>query len=291
MNIILFSRRQPAHAPSQIAAIFEAVARYGFDYSINEEFARSAARIAGIDIPAEKIYRTTAPCRPGSVMICYGGDGTLLDGIHLLSDRSTPVAGINSGRLGFLTENNGDGIDSLFGRIARGELHCQARTMLSATGDFCAEGETCRALNEISVQRHGGTMTSVETYVDGEMIATYYGDGVIVSTPTGSTAYSLSAGGPVVEPSCRCLVLAPLAPHNLTMRPVVVPDSSRIELVLHSRGRQALLSVDNRVYRLDDGGRVRITCAPERLFLVTPHNNSFYDTLRNKMMWGIDRRD
>lgn len=292
MNIILFSRRQSAHRPSQITAIFDAMARYGFDYSINEEFAEVVASVAGIVVPESKIYRDVAPSSGDSeVMICYGGDGTLLDGIHRLSRRSTPVAGINSGRLGFLTENNGDGIDSLMERIARGELRVEPRTMLCVEGGSQESFASYYALNETAIQRRGATMISVEAYVDGEMIATYHGDGVIVATPTGSTAYSLSAGGPIVAPSCRCMVLSPLAPHNLSMRPVVIPDSSRIELVLRSRGESSLLSVDNRVVRLDDGDRVRIACAEERLFLATPHNNSFYDTLRNKMMWGIDRRD
>lgn len=292
MNIILFSRRQSAHVPSQIVAIFDAIERYGFDYSINEEFAEVVAAITDIEIPQQRIYHGKAPSTGGDeVMICYGGDGTLLDGIHRLSRLSTPVAGINSGRLGFLTENNGDGIDSLMERIARGELCCEPRTMLSVGGDFRGGDTRHHALNETAIQRRGATMISVETYVDGEMIATYHGDGVIVSTPTGSTAYSLSAGGPIVAPSCRCMVLAPLAPHNLSMRPAVIPDSSRIELLLRSRGGSAQLSLDNRVLRLDDGERVEITCAEERLFLATPHNNSFYDTLRNKMMWGIDRRD
>lgn len=292
MNIILFSRRQSAHVPSQIVAIFDAIARYGFDYSINEEFAEAVEAATGIVVPAGRIYRGEAPSTGGDeVMICCGGDGTLLDGIHRLSRRSTPVVGINSGRLGFLTENNGDGIDSLMERVARGELHCEPRTMLGIEGDFRGGDTVHYALNEMSIQRRGATMISVEAYVDGEMIATYHGDGVIIATPTGSTAYSLSAGGPIVAPSCRCVILSPLAPHNLSMRPVVIPDSSRIELVLRSRGGSAQLSLDNRVLRLDDGGRVRIACAGERLFLATPHNNSFYDTLRNKMMWGIDRRD
>ena len=137
--------------------------------------------------------------------------------------------------------------------------------MLAATCRDCG-GTSLDALNEISIQRRGATMTSIETYIDGEMIATYYGDGVIVSTPTGSTAYSLSAGGPIVAPSCRCLAVAPIAPHNLTMRPVVIPDTSRIELALRSRGQEALLTADNRTYPLEDGERIAIRRSGERLF-------------------------
>ena len=116
------------------------------------------------------------------------------------------------------------------------------------------------------------------------------GDGLVVATPTGSTAYSLSAGGPIVDPMCRCFVLSPLAPHNLTMRPVVIPDSSVVTLRVHSRGGEALISADNRTYTLRDGSEVKIKLAERRVILAMPHNNTFYDTLREKMMWGVDKR-
>ena len=120
--------------------------------------------------------------------------------------------------------------------------------------------------------------------------ATYHGDGVIVSTPTGSTAYSLSAGGPVVAPTCQCLVLSPLAPHNLTMRPVVIPDSSRITIHVQARRSEAFVTLDNRNYPVSHGATFSVQRAEETIFLAVPHNISFYDTLRDKMMWGIDIR-
>ncbi|MDE5637873.1 MAG: NADH kinase, partial [Alistipes sp.] len=119
---------------------------------------------------------------------------------------------------------------------------------------------------------------------------TYHGDGVIISTPTGSTAYSLSAGGPVVAPQCRCFVLSPIAPHNLTMRTVVVPDTSRITLRLLSPAGDAFCSLDNRTEALAEGAEIEVSLAARRIFLAVPHNISFYDTLRNKMMWGVDVR-
>ena len=133
-------------------------------------------------------------------------------------------------------------------------------------------------------------MISVETYVDEQMVATYHGDGVIVSTPTGSTAYSLSAGGPVIAPACRCLTITPLAPHNLTMRPVVIPDESVISLRVHVRHSEAFVTLDNRTYPISQSAVFTVRRAEERIFLAVPHNISFYDTLRNKMMWGIDIR-
>ena len=116
------------------------------------------------------------------------------------------------------------------------------------------------------------------------------GDGVIISTPTGSTAYSLSAGGPIVAPSCHCLVLTPLSPHNLTLRPVVVPDSSTITLTIRTRGNDASISVDNRTFAVADNKKITIKLAKKSISLAVPHNISFYDTLRNKLMWGVDNR-
>ena len=146
------------------------------------------------------------------------------------------------------------------------------------------------AVNEAAVQRSGAGMISVECRVDDQQVATYYGDGVIVSTPTGSTAYSLSAGGPVVAPGCRCLVISPLAPHNLTMRPVVIPDTAVITLHVHTRRSDAFVTLDNRVYAVGQEATFTVKRAEQKIFLAVPHNISFYDTLRNKMMWGIDIR-
>ena len=147
------------------------------------------------------------------------------------------------------------------------------------------------AVNEASVQRSGAGMISVECRVDDQQVATYYGDGVIVSTPTGSTAYSLSAGGPVVAPGCRCLVISPLAPHNLTMRPVVVPDTSDVALRVRTRRSAVTLSLDNTAYDVADDTEIRVSLSEKRIFLGQAHNISFYDTLRDKMMWGVDIRD
>ena len=134
-------------------------------------------------------------------------------------------------------------------------------------------------------------MIAVEAYVNDEMVATYWGDGVLLSTPSGSTAYSLSVGGPVVAPGCDCLVLSPIAPHNLTMRPVVVPGGSLLTFRVSTREERALATLDNRNYPVRNGATFRVSKSKNSVFLVRLQNISFYDTLRNKMMWGFDRRD
>ena len=288
MKIILFSRQGVVHTAGDLHQMFDAIARFGFDYAVNEEFAPQIERLTGISIDAAHRYgRPMGPQPAESVLVCYGGDGTLLDGIHRLGGAEIPVIGINSGHLGFLTSVPRNGcIGDVFELIAAGKLECQPRSMLEVTGDFGDGISTRYAVNEVVIQRQGAGMISVETYVNDQMVATYHGDGLIVSTPTGSTAYSLSAGGPVVAPGCRCLVISPLAPHNLTMRPVVVPDTSDVALRVRTRRSAVTLSLDNTAYDVADNTEIRVSLSEKRIFLGQAHNISFYDTLRDKMMWG-----
>ena len=291
MKIVLFSRRQLTHTAEELTALRDAVLQHGFEYAVNEEFAPLLEELAAWPIPAACRYGRTIGRQPaGTVMVCYGGDGTLLEAVHRLGEESIPVLGINAGHLGFLTSAPTEGLNALFDEVAEQRLKVEPRTLLSVVGDFAEQPDSHLALNEFSIQRNGAGMVSVETYVDDQMVATYHGDGVIVSTPTGSTAYALSAGGPVVAPSCTCLVIAPLAPHNLTMRPVVVPDTSRIRLKVRTRHAEAFATLDNRSYAAGDGAEYVIGKAEKPIFLAVPHNISFYDALRNKMMWGVDIR-
>ena len=293
MKIILFSRPKGfCHSHDDIVEIFAAIERHGFDYVLNEEFADVASAALGRTIPPQKLYADTIGEQPeGSVMVCYGGDGTLLDGVHRLGGCDVPVVGINSGHLGFLSLAQRDEIAEVFDGIAAGTLRFEPRAMLCAEGVFNGGKQGIYALNEVSVQRLGATMIAVETAIDGEYTSTCEGDGVIIATPTGSTAYSLSAGGPIVAPDCGCFLLTPLAPHNFGVRPVVVPDSAEVELTIHTRYGAASLSVDNRSFRISDGTRIKVRRAKEQILLVAQHNISFYQTLHSKMMWDVDIRN
>ena len=293
MKLLLFSRRGVVHAADELRRTFAAIARYGFDFVVNKENAATIRSQGVAQLPAAKEYGCNAcpPVGDGAVMVCYGGDGTLLDGVRLLGGAPVPVVGINAGHMGFLTGGRKEAIEELFAEIARGTLRIEQRTMLRVEGAVEGMSQGALAVNEAAVQRSGAGMISVECRVDDQPVATYYGDGVIVSTPTGSTAYSLSAGGPVVAPGCRCLVISPLAPHNLTMRPVVVPDTSDVALRVRTRRSAVTLSLDNTAYDVADDTEIRVSLSEKRIFLGQAHNISFYDTLRDKMMWGVDIRD
>ena len=288
MKIVLFSRKSIALRSEDIDKIFGAIERYGFEYAINREFAENIAEHSLRTIPTEYIYDGEVKTQDQeAVMVCYGGDGTLLEGVHRLGDIDIPVVGINGGHLGFLALAPRENIESVFADIASDSLRLEKRAMLCVEG--LSEGRLY-ALNEVAVQRLGASMISVEATIDGNTVSTYNGDGVIISTPTGSTAYSLSAGGPIVAPSCHSFLLTPLAPHNLTMRPIVMPDTSIVSLHIDTRQNEASISVDNRTFKIANNTSLSIKKAEIEVRLAVPHNISFFDSLRNKMMWGVDIR-
>ena len=290
MKIILFSRPQIDHRADDLERLFSLLERYGFDYALNEEFAPVVESLLGWKLDSAKIYGQSIEADgTESLLLCLGGDGTLLEGVHRLRDKSMPVAAINFGHLGFLTSATRDDVEELFEHISERKLKFQKRTMLEVVW---GEGkEALKALNEVAVQRLEATMVKIETRVDSQLVAQYNGDGVIVSTPTGSTAYSLSAGGPVVAPECGCFLLTPLAPHNFGMRPVVLPDSAEISLTINARHGRAMLSIDNTTYTVENGTQIEIRRAGEHILLAVPHNISFYEALHSKMMWDIDIRN
>lgn len=291
MKIILFSRPKVEHRAEDIDEIFASVERFGFDFTVNREFAETIHALTGRDIPPHLQYGDrVAPPQGDAVMVCYGGDGTLLDGVRRLDGADVPLVGINSGRLGFLALASRSGIAGVFRAIAEGDVRYESRAMLRIDGMFDGRVQPMYALNEVSVQRLGATMISIDTAIDGEHVSTCNGDGIIIATPTGSTAYSLSAGGPIIAPTCRSMLLTPLSPHNLTMRPIVMSDSSEIAILVHTRGNAASVSIDNRTWEIGDGAGFTVRLAERRISLAVPHNISFYDTLRDKMMWGIDVR-
>ena len=291
MKIILFSRPLSQAHRDKIVQIFAAIEHYGFDWAVNEEAAECIEQFTERIITPEQRYgQSIGNITTDAVMVCYGGDGTLLEGIHRLNGNGIAVVGINSGRLGFLALAQSTEIDEVFEQIATRTLLIEQRKMLAVSGVLDGKNQTVYALNEAAVQRLGATMISVDVAIDSLPTLTCNGDGLIISTPTGSTAYSLSAGGPIVAPSCRCLILTPLSPHNLTLRPVVAPDSSTISLVIHTRKGEASISVDNRTFAVTDGEKIEVKISERDIYLAVPHNISFYDTLRNKLMWGVDNR-
>ncbi|MDY3979098.1 MAG: NAD(+)/NADH kinase [Tidjanibacter sp.] len=288
MKIILFSRHSQSVEPKELTALLESIEARGLDFCINSEMADCLSNRFG----SEHFYESlTDPIAQGAVMITYGGDGTLLEAVRVLGGRKVPVLGINSGRLGFLANVPKSEALSAIDSLCEGNYTIYSRSMLHIEGDFQREVAFPHAFNEFSIQRRHMGMIGVHIEIDGQPTVNYWSDGAIVSTPTGSTAYSLSAGGPIVAPECNCMILTPIAPHNLTMRPIVIPDSSCVRLTLNARDEYAQAGIDNENFVVRDGAVFEIRRSELNVFLVGLQNISFYDTLKNKMMWGLDGRD
>ncbi len=223
-----------------------------------------------------------------------GGDGTILKAVTFVSDLGIPIVGINTGRLGFLATIQKEEMKESLNKILEGEYAISERTLLIVeTSPQNNEVQPLNfALNEVAVNRRNtSSMIKVETWVDNKYLTSYWSDGLIVATPTGSTGYSLSCGGPVIEPSAQNFLLTPIAPHNLNARPLVVPDCVEISLKVSGREDSFLLSLDSRTATVDNETRVIIKKAPFTIKLLQLHEDSFIQTLRKKLLWGEDKRN
>lgn len=226
------------------------------------------------------------------LFLSIGGDGTFLDSAVYVKDSGIPILGVNTGRLGFLANVSVSEISQAVEAICSGNYSVEKREILCLEVDGKILPGFDFALNEVSVLKtETSSLLKIHAYIGEVYLTTYWADGLIVATPTGSTAYSLSGGGPIVSPDCNNIILTPVCPHNLSMRPLVVPGSAVIRLVVEGRAGEFVLSMDSRVKRMEDNRELRV-CAGNSVINVVklaPHN--YYETLRNKLMWGEDKRN
>jgi NAD+ kinase len=237
---------------------------------------------------------TTGTELPESVRYLFsiGGDGTFLKSILTLKYRSIPVIGINSGRLGFLSAVSREDMEMAIDDVLSGDFTTEERSLLQVEGLGDLFGDFNYVMNEITVTKMDtSSMINIHTYLNDRYVTTYWADGLIISTPTGSTAYSLSVGGPIVAPDSADVVITPIAPHNLTMRPIVIPDHNTLTLRVEGRGQQFLASLDSRSKAVNFPGEIHIRKADFRVKTVRFREHDFFNTLRNKLMWGTDRRN
>ena len=228
------------------------------------------------------------------MLISIGGDGTILRAATLVRDSGVPILGINAGRLGFLATVQKDNIAEFMQFIIDKKYSVSKRTLLTLTcsPDNEAIQDINFAMNEISVSRKDTTsMITIETYLNNEYLNSYWADGLIIATPTGSTGYSMSCGGPIFMPSVRSFVITPIAPHNLNARPLVVPDETEIRLKVSGRDDHYLVSLDSRIISVKNETILFIKKSPFEINMVEIPNETFLKTLRTKLFWGEDRRN
>ena len=226
-----------------------------------------------------------------SFLISVGGDGTFLDSINIIRDSGIPVAGINTGRLGFLANITVEDLRESVEKLLAGELSLEERTLIHATVNGQPAENFPYALNDAVIRKNAGGLITVHTWSNDEFLNSYWADGLIVSTPTGSSAYSLSVGGPIVAPESQNFIISPIAAHNLNVRPLVIPDNVVLRLKAESRDRNGhfTLSLDSRSVECADGSEIELKRAEFKIKIVK--SASFYATMRNKLMWGVDKRN
>ena len=226
------------------------------------------------------------------LLFSIGGDGTILDTVPFVLDSGIPVLGINMGRVGFLSSISKNEITMAVNSVFTGEYTVEQRTLLELVSPEKVFDDVKYALNELNVIRNPEhSLLAIKVFVDDVYLNTYWGDGILLATPTGSTAYSLSAGGPIIAPNAKNFVITPIATHNLTVRPVVIPDDSTIRIQVEGREKKFVFSMDSRSCTLDTSVQLEVRKAGFCLNLVRMRGEDFFGTIRNKLMWGKDNRN
>lgn len=224
-------------------------------------------------------------------MISIGGDGTFLEAAGIVKSSDIPIVGLNSGRLGFLANISKENITESIDEILSNKFTYEHRSLIQLLSPPDIFKEFPFGLNEITVQKKDSSMITVHTYINDEFLNSYWTDGLIISTPTGSTAYAMSVGGPILVPDCTNFVIAPIASHNLSVRPIIIPDNVEIKLKMDGRADTFLVTIDNRTTSMNRLVEIKLRKADFSIKMLKLHTNTFYQTLRNKLMWGVDKRN
>ncbi len=292
MKVAVFGKQFSTAFYEKCKLLFDCFHQLDVEVIVYAPFVEFIEQIANVRTQASGTFSSFKNLPDCEMLFSIGGDGTFLEAVSMVRDRNIPMVGINSGRLGFLADIAMDDLPEAIHEILKGKYTIRQLELLSLTSDKSCFGNINFALNELAIHKQDtASMITVHAYIDGEFLNSYWSDGLIISTPTGSTAYSLSVGGPIMHPMSGGFVITPIAPHNLTVRPLVVPNSSEITLHVEGRGGKFLASLDSRSCILDNGIELKIKKADFKISVIELTGQSFYSTLRNKLMWGADKRN
>lgn len=261
------------------------------EITVSQIFKKQAIK-TGLDFPDFPEFNKSDSFSSHDAIISLGGDGTLLETVTYVKQAETPILGINTGRLGFLANIGKSDISKALQSFFDKKFVYDNRTLLKLQTNKDVFGDNNFALNEFTItKKDTSSMITVKCYINGEYLNSYWADGLMISTPTGSTGYSLSCGGPVILPHSNNFVITPVSPHNLNVRPLIVPDESVISFVIESRGRNFLASLDSRSHTVDSSVEMSVCRGDFKAKLIQLEGYSFLDTLRNKLNWGFDLRN
>lgn len=271
------------------AAVIE---RFGWKLILEKELKEQLVKKAGICKEAEVFTKHEDFHQGIDLAFSIGGDGTFLRTVSYIRDSGVPILGINTGRLGFLANIGDDSFEHALDLVRQKRYDFQKRSLLRVETERSIYGPNNVAMNEVTLlKKDTSSMITVNTFLDDKYLNSYWADGLIVATPTGSTAYNLSCGGPIVTPGCQVHIITPIAPHNLNVRPVVVPDNMPIKLSIEGRERNYLISLDGNAKSIKQNEEVLIRKAEYMINVIKLEDTNFLDTIRNKMSWGKDQRN
>ena len=280
------SRRQDGHL-DKLESLISLLSGSGFSVTLHSKLGNYLQE-KGVDLSGARVSSSMPD--DTSLVISLGGDGTFLRAARWVGKREVPILGVNTGHLGFLSSCNLDNLDDMLGAVCRGDVIVERRMVLWVQGPSLGHDFWPYALNEVAfLKEESASMIAVRTNIDGHFLADYRADGLIVATPTGSTAYNLSAGGPILEPTLDCMVLSPVAPHTLTVRPLVVGGDSELEFTVESRTQEFRLSLDGRSYPVAAGEKVWIKRAGFYTMLIRDKETNFATILRDKLLWNASK--
>ena len=292
MKIAIYSRGLDLATPNPLAILLEALAPHDVEIHVFHQLLMHA------DLPSQ-LAANLIPFKVSSdldgtidCLISLGGDGTMLDAVTLVKDSGIPILGINFGRLGFLASISPDALQSAVEAIVNRTFVVDKRALIPLDSHEGLFGDTPFALNEFAIHKRDiSPMIKIHTYINGEFLNTYWADGLIVSTPTGSTGYSMSCNGPILFPDAASFVITPVAPHNLNVRPIVIPDTNVVSFEIEGRADQFICALDARKEIVDKTVQLAIRKEQFCVNLVRLNENSFLSTLRSKLTWGLDKRN
>jgi NAD+ kinase len=292
MKFAIFGKTCSEENTKYIKALFTKLESEKLGYLIYNEFFE-LLKERNISISSGNVFSSYEDLKDqADFLISIGGDGTYLNTIALVRDSGIPIVGINTGTLGFLSNIPKDEIEFAIDEIIKGNYTLDKRTLLKLETDENLFGDLNYALNELTIHKQdSSSMITTQVYLDEVFLNSYWSDGLIIATPTGSTAYSLSCGGPIITPGSGNFIITPVAPHNLNVRPVVIPDDNTITVKVEGRNERFLISLDSRSETIDQSVKLKIRKQDFHVNLLRLNNQNFPSTLRNKLMWGLDKRN
>ena len=293
MQVAVFGKNFKEGFKDSIIEFFKIIKKFNYKVSIYEPYYDFIKDFCSYDPEPDHVFTCCDTMTESlDMMFSIGGDGTFLESVSFIKDKEVPIVGINSGRLGFLANISQEDIPLALNAIEEGRYLTEDRTLLEVNSEKDIFKKYNYALNEVTVQkRDSGSMITIKVFINGEFLNTYWADGLILATPTGSTAYSLSLGGPIVVPGSQNFILTPIAPHNLTVRPIVIPDNNEIIIEVAGRTENYLISLDHHFKVVEKNTVLKVKVADFKIKTVRIEGNTFFNNIRDKLMWGFDKRN